>query len=267
MDTKLEGEGHLVQNPRLVVIPPRRTPKSTRFAQLVLLVCAVATVSVFKFSSYFNSTPAARPVTLADPADEWKDDTWPIREQTPWDISTDFPFPRSLEYTVDEGTWLRLDVHPTTGDIVFDILGDIYCLSGHEYTAAIGTNLKTKARPVLLGVPHDSDPRFSPDGNRLLFRSDAELGLENIWVTEWKGCEAADVRSTKDDLLVEALETQREEEELLANGVKETDERKLRRLRREGRLSGELSRIVLKVLFLTFAYSPPRDKRDLSLGV
>lgn len=36
------------------------------------------------------------------PADDWVDD-WPYREQEPWDISTDFPYPRALEYEVRKG--------------------------------------------------------------------------------------------------------------------------------------------------------------------
>jgi hypothetical protein len=59
----------------------------------------------------------------SDPAKLWKDDVRPIYPVKPWDISTDFPYPRKLEYEVTEGTWLRLDVHPKTGEVVFDMLG------------------------------------------------------------------------------------------------------------------------------------------------
>ncbi|KAG6810508.1 hypothetical protein H0H92_011559 [Tricholoma furcatifolium] len=167
-----------------------------------------------------------------DPASEWQDNIWPLREQTSWDISTDFPFPRKLEYDVTEGTWLHLDVHPKSGDIVFDMLGDLYCLPGSEAT----TTGLTKARPVLLGIPYDSDPHFSPEGDRLVFRSDAELGVENIWVMAWKGCEAMDVRSAQNLDLKEALEARALEEDLLATGIKENHQRQYNRLLREGRL-------------------------------
>ncbi|KAJ3543125.1 hypothetical protein NMY22_g3250 [Coprinellus aureogranulatus] len=100
---------------------------------------------------------------LNDPESEWRDDEYPLHQQTPWDISTDFDYPRKLEYDVTEGTWLRLDVHPNK--------------SGG----------RAEARPVTGGVPHDSDPRFSPEGDRLVFRSDAGHGVENIWVMEWEG--------------------------------------------------------------------------------
>ncbi|GLB35482.1 putative amidohydrolase family protein [Lyophyllum shimeji] len=175
--------------------------------------------------------------TSTDPAAEWEDNVWPLRQQTPWDISTDFPYPRKLEYDVQEGTWLRLDVHPKSGDIVFDMVGDLYCLPAAE----VAKHGLTRARPILLGVPHDSDPHFSPEGDRLVFRSDAELGVENIWVTAWKGCDAMDLRSaqSEDEDLREALKVKAMEERLLADGIKETPERKYNRLVREGRLDAQ----------------------------
>ncbi|KAF9036525.1 hypothetical protein BDZ89DRAFT_1130161 [Hymenopellis radicata] len=104
------------------------------------------------------------------------------RFETPWDISKDFPYPRVLEYDVQEGTWLRLDVHPVTGDIIFWYASDAVAVS----------------HPVLTGVPYDSDPHFSPEGDRIVFRSDAGLGLGNIWVTAWKGCTEMNVETTRD---------------------------------------------------------------------
>jgi hypothetical protein len=61
---------------------------------------------------------------ITEPGKQWKDNVRPIFPVKPWDISTDFPYPRKLEYEVSEGTWLRLDVHPRTGEIVFDMLGE-----------------------------------------------------------------------------------------------------------------------------------------------
>lgn len=161
----------------------------------------------------------------------------PLRPPTPWDISTDFPHPRKLEYDVTEGTWLRLDVNPTSGEIAFDMLGDLYCLPASAYTSSNASS--TRARPFLLGVPHDSDPHFSSDGTQLIYRSDAELGHENIWMLEWKGCDRMDVRtSNAAEDLAAALFMQESEEIMLAGGVKETPDRSRRRLLREGRLNG-----------------------------
>jgi len=117
------------------------------------------------------------------------------------------------------------------------LVGDIYCLPGHQ---AMKTGATTKARPVLTGVPFDSDPHFSPDGDRLVFRSDAELGVENIWITEWKGCEAMDVRpdGAVNQALRVALKEKTVEEDMLAKGIPEAPQRKINRLVREGRLEG-----------------------------
>ncbi|TFY58581.1 hypothetical protein EVJ58_g6333 [Rhodofomes roseus] len=197
---------------------PRRTSwlARTRLLQAVLLLTSAAalstTLSGLSASVYQRLAVVREGVsatTAEDPSSQWKDDTWPIREQTPWDISTDYPFPRKLEYDVTEGTWLRLDVHPKTGEIVFDMLGDLYCLPAAQ-------------------------------GGRLVFRSDAGLGIENIWVTGWTGCENMDVRSenAREELL-SALEVIEDEDALLASGVKETEERRRHRLIREGRLNAQ----------------------------
>lgn len=213
-------------------------PIASRLIQLIL--CA-ATAGTF----YLQLLPALRggrniprrPTLLSEPAEEWEDNIWPIRPPTPWDISTDFPFPRKLEYDVQEGTWLRLDVHPKTGEIVFDMAGDIYCLPASAYNGSSST--PTRAVPVLLGVPHDSDPHFSPDGESIVFRSDAELGVENIWVKAWTGCEDMDVRpATARGELQDALVVKAYEDALLASGTQETTERRRRRLVTEGRFKG-----------------------------
>lgn len=195
-----------------------------------------------------NTSKVTLNVSSADPADEWQDNVHPLRVQTPWDISTDYSYPRTLEYDVQEGTWLRLDVHPTTGDVVFDMVGDLYCLPGSQALRPYSTGI-IKARPILLGVPHDSEPHFSPSGDRLIFRSDAELGVENIWIMEWKGCEQMDVRPLGEDgteNLRVSLGPQVVEEKLLAQGLAEEPHRKTNRLIREGRLHSKAS--MLKYL-------------------
>lgn len=180
----------------------------------------------------------ANPLEFYDPADEWQDNTWPLRNQTPWDISTNYPFPRSLEYDVEEGTWMRLDVHPTSGDIVFDLIGDLYCLPGEAYLPKPRVT-PSRARPILLGVPHDTEPRFSPHGKQLAFRSDAELGVDNAWLMNWEGCDEMNVRpSSASGPLLDALASSRYEEDLLATGIEETSHRRRRRLLREGRMGG-----------------------------
>ncbi|KAJ7593461.1 hypothetical protein C8J56DRAFT_931144 [Mycena floridula] len=202
-------------DPTFIVVPQRR-PRVLRYVVLLVL----AAIAALFFPAPW-SVPAHRTIT----ADEWQDNIWPIRPPTPWDISTDFPYPRTLEYDVEEGTWLRLDVHPKSGDIVFDMLGDIYCLTSTE---AYGPTSTATARPVLRGIPHDSDAHFSPSGDLLVFRSDAGLGVDNLWVMPWTSCEEMDLRS------LPAVASN--DEQSFARGVRETAERRVNRLTREGRI-------------------------------
>ncbi|MFZ9661716.1 MAG: hypothetical protein ACO29O_07540, partial [Chitinophagaceae bacterium] len=77
---------------------------------------------------------------------------------------------RKIEFATNEGSWLSLDVSPDGQTIAFDMMGDIYTipLSGGNAT------------PVTKGLAFESHPRFSPDGNRILFTSDRS-GSDNIW--------------------------------------------------------------------------------------
>ena len=60
----------------------------------------------------------------------------------------------TLEFTVDEVTWMSLDVSPDGTTLVFDLLGDLYTLpvTGGEATRIVG------------GMSFESQPRYSPDG-------------------------------------------------------------------------------------------------------
>lgn len=86
-----------------------RKTSSVKALKYLLLLSVAAILSTFlPFLRPAKLTTAPKPLV----ASEWKDDVWPIREQTPWDISTDYAYPRVVEYDVTEGTWLRLDVSP-----------------------------------------------------------------------------------------------------------------------------------------------------------
>lgn len=82
----------------------------------------------------------------------------------------------TIEFVTDEGTWMSLDVSPDGQMIVFDLLGDLYVLpiTGGE------------AKRIFGGMSFESQPKFSPDGKRIVFLSDRS-GAENVWVANADG--------------------------------------------------------------------------------
>jgi len=82
---------------------------------------------------------------------------------------------RSVAIDTDEGTWMSLDVHPSGKKIIFDLLGDLY-----ELPIEGG-----KATRITEGLSFDSQPKYSPDGNSILFLSDRSGG-NNVWILDRK---------------------------------------------------------------------------------
>lgn len=80
---------------------------------------------------------------------------------------------RTVSISTDEGTWVSVDVSPDGQTIVFDFLGDLYTIpfSGGE------------AAPLTSGMAFDAQPRFSPDGKKVLFVSDRSGG-EGLWTID-----------------------------------------------------------------------------------
>lgn len=95
-----------------------------------------------------------------------------------WDVSNPEGPYKEVAFTVNEGTWMNVDLSPDGKEIVFDLLGDIYSLpiNGGE------------AKVLRAGHAFEVQPRFSPDGKRILFTSDAGGG-DNIWVMNSDGSE------------------------------------------------------------------------------
>ena len=85
---------------------------------------------------------------------------------------------RWAEFTTSEGTWISLDVSPDGQTIVFDMLGDLYAMPISGGTAVRLTE----------GMGHDMQPRFSPDGERIVFVSDRS-GDNNVWLMPAAGGE------------------------------------------------------------------------------
>ncbi|MGH7505458.1 MAG: amidohydrolase family protein, partial [Longimicrobiales bacterium] len=80
---------------------------------------------------------------------------------------------RRLSYTANEGTWLSIDVSPDGRTIVFDLLGDLYTLPIEGGSATRLTS----------GMAFDGQPRYSPDGTKVLYVSDASGG-DNLWTID-----------------------------------------------------------------------------------
>ena len=98
---------------------------------------------------------------------------------------------RKVEFTTNEGTWLSLDLSPDGKTILFDLLGDLYTLpiTGGE------------AKPLMTGLAFDSQPRYSPDGQRIAFISDRD-GADNLWVADADGTNAKQLTNERQARIV-----------------------------------------------------------------
>lgn len=99
--------------------------------------------------------------------------------QEEWKVEEAHGSHKDVEFDISEGTWMNLDISPDDREIAFDLLGDIYMMpvSGG------------RAYPLSTGLAWEVQPRFSPDGNRLLYTSD-KGGGDNIWSMKRDGTEA-----------------------------------------------------------------------------
>lgn len=77
---------------------------------------------------------------------------------------------RTLRQTFTEGSWISLDVSPDGRTIVFDLLGDLYTMPFSGGTATALTQ----------GMALDGQPRFSPDGESVVYVSDRD-GSDGVW--------------------------------------------------------------------------------------
>ena len=92
-----------------------------------------------------------------------------------WDVSSPnySVSAQEIPLSVDQGTWMNLDVSPDGKRIAFDLLGDIYQIPIEGGEAA----------PLLHGHAWEVQPQYSPDGRFLAFTSDRD-GADNIWAME-----------------------------------------------------------------------------------
>jgi Tol biopolymer transport system component len=102
----------------------------------------------------------------------------------PWDVSQPRGKVREIDFTIQEGTWMSVDLSPDGKWIVFDLLGHVYRLpaSGGE------AECLTQSSGVALNI----HPRFSPDGKRIAFVSDRG-GHPHLWVMNADGSDPREI--------------------------------------------------------------------------
>lgn len=99
-----------------------------------------------------------------------------------WNVTEHQADSKTVNFETTEGTWMNLDVSPDGEEIVFDLLGNIYVMPFEGGEAEI----------LREGITYEIQPRFSPDGTKISFTSDAGGG-DNIWVMDRDGDNARQV--------------------------------------------------------------------------
>ena len=97
-------------------------------------------------------------------------------DETKWQVDSPKGQFVDASISVEQGTWMNIDISPDGETLVFDLLGDIYTMpmSGG------------KATQITSDIAWQMQPRFSPDGKHIAFTSD-QGGGDNIWVMDVNG--------------------------------------------------------------------------------
>lgn len=99
-----------------------------------------------------------------------------------WDVNHPGGPGKDVAFTVNEGTWMNVDLSPDGKQIAFDLLGDIYVIPATGGTAKV----------LREGMAWEVQPRWSPDGKHILFTSDAGGG-DNVWMMDADGGNAKQI--------------------------------------------------------------------------
>ena len=89
---------------------------------------------------------------------------------------------KNLSYDATEGSLISVDVSPDGKKIAFDLLGHIYIMSVNG----------GKAEAITNGTSWNMFPRYSPDGNKIMFTSDRS-GSDDLWLYNLKSKEISNI--------------------------------------------------------------------------
>lgn len=106
-----------------------------------------------------------------------------------WDVTATRGDTRTLDFTVDEGTWLSVDVSPDGSWMVFDLLGHVYRAPTDGSSQAVSLTQGS-------GAAVNYHPRVSPDGGTIAFISDRD-GQNNLWLMDADGANPRAVFSNR----------------------------------------------------------------------
>lgn len=95
---------------------------------------------------------------------------------------------KTIDFTTKSATWLSFDLAPNDKNFVMEVLGDLYTLPIEGGIAQVLTK----------GLPFDSQPVYSPDGDQIAFISDRS-GSENVWVMNPDGSDIRMLSDTRED--------------------------------------------------------------------
>lgn len=98
---------------------------------------------------------------------------------------------RAIDFTTREGTWMSPDISRDGQTIVVDIVGDLFTIP----------RAGGRATPIVTGPDFASQPRFSPDGTRLLYISDRS-GSDNLWIAAPDGSGARQLTQLPRSVLI-----------------------------------------------------------------
>lgn len=116
------------------------------------------------------------------------------QDKTKWDVNNPPGNFKEIEFPVTEGTWINLDISPDGETIAFDLLGDIYTM---PITGGTATCIRS-------GLAWEVQPRWSPDGKKILFTSDS-AGGDNIFYMNTDGTNVKQITNESFRLLNNAV--------------------------------------------------------------